>query len=83
MTVMPRESWTDERLDDLNRKVDVGFGETRGEFRALRQETRKDSALVHQELGAIHRAIHQFAFAMIGTVLLGFMGTIAALVSLT
>jgi archaellum component FlaC len=25
MAVMPREKWTDERLDDLNAKVDVGF----------------------------------------------------------
>jgi chaperonin cofactor prefoldin len=26
MTVMvPREKWTDERLDDLNKKVDAGF----------------------------------------------------------
>jgi hypothetical protein len=29
MTVMPmpREKWTDERLDDLNKKVDDGFAE--------------------------------------------------------
>jgi tetrahydromethanopterin S-methyltransferase subunit G len=26
MHVVMRESWTDERLDDLNAKVDVGFG---------------------------------------------------------
>lgn len=30
----PREAWTDERLDDLNRKVDDGFSEMRQEFRA-------------------------------------------------
>jgi len=23
--MMPRETWTDERLDDLNKKVDDGF----------------------------------------------------------
>jgi len=33
-----RESWTDERLDDLNRRVDVGFRESRDEIRALRGE---------------------------------------------
>ena len=27
-----RESWTDERLDELSRRVDVGFTELRGEF---------------------------------------------------
>jgi uncharacterized coiled-coil DUF342 family protein len=94
MAVMAREAWTDERLDDLNPKVDTGFAEVRGELKAqrrelreeiacLRKETREDNALVHQELGDIHRAIHQFAFAMVGTVFLGFCGTIAALISLT
>ena len=33
-----RERWTDERLDDLNKKVDDGFAETRAEFRAVRAE---------------------------------------------
>jgi hypothetical protein len=33
-----REAWTDERLDDLNRRVDKGFREMREEFRAVRGE---------------------------------------------
>ena len=34
MTVMvPREKWTDERLDDLSAKVDRGFAETKAEMR--------------------------------------------------
>lgn len=32
--MMPREKWTDERLDDLNRKVDDGFADTKAEMRA-------------------------------------------------
>jgi uncharacterized protein YPO0396 len=33
MVVMtPREKWTDERLDDLNLKVDRGFAETKAEM---------------------------------------------------
>lgn len=32
--MMPREKWTDERLDDLNKKVDVGFADTKAEMRA-------------------------------------------------
>lgn len=94
MAVMARDAWTDGRLDDLNKKVDEGFAEMRDEFGAqrtemreeislLRKERREDNALVHKELGDIHRAIHQFTFAMAGTVFLGFCGTIAALVSLT
>jgi Mg2+ and Co2+ transporter CorA len=30
---MPREKWTDERLDDLSKKVDDGFAEVKNEMR--------------------------------------------------
>ena len=32
--MVPREKWTDERLDDLNKKVDDGFADTKAEMRA-------------------------------------------------
>jgi len=40
MAVMmsPRESWTDERLDDLNKKVDIGFARVDTDIRDLRRE---------------------------------------------
>jgi len=43
MAVMmtPREKWTDERLDDLNRKVDDGFARMDARFERL--ETRLDT----------------------------------------
>lgn len=31
----PRQTWTDERLDDLSRRVDAGFARVDGELRAL------------------------------------------------
>ncbi len=38
MAVMmsPREKWTDERLDDLNGKVDRGFADLKAEVRDVR-----------------------------------------------
>jgi chaperonin cofactor prefoldin len=33
-----REKWTDERLDDLNAKVDRGFDRVEAEMRTLRGE---------------------------------------------
>jgi flagellar capping protein FliD len=33
--MMPREKWTDERLDDLNAKVDKGFTRVEGEIKRL------------------------------------------------
>jgi len=93
MAVMAREAWTDERLDDLNKKVDNGFAEMRNEFRAMRGELKSEVATVRsemttelravrEEISALNRTIIQFAFALVAAVFLGFMGTIAALVTL-
>ncbi len=82
------------KVDEGFREVKAEFRETRGEIRAvrteltaeignLRRDIREDNALIHKEMGDLHVAIHQFAFAMVGTVFLGFCGTIAALISLT
>ena len=30
----PRETWTDERLDDLSKKVDQGFSESKAEMKS-------------------------------------------------
>ena len=38
MAVMAREAWTDERLDDLAKRMDLGFDEVKGEIRDLRSE---------------------------------------------
>lgn len=64
MAVMAREAWTDERLDDLNHRVDEGFKEMREEFGAVRGE-----------LGALTRL---FLWAFV-TMVLGFAGTIVTL----
>ena len=32
--MMPREKWTDEKLDDLDKKVEKGFADTQAEMRA-------------------------------------------------
>ncbi|HEX5526356.1 MAG TPA: hypothetical protein VFX44_04040 [Solirubrobacterales bacterium] len=39
MAVMmtPRETWTDQRLDDLNQKVDDGFAKVDNDIRELRR----------------------------------------------
>ena len=58
-----REVWTDERLDDLNKKVDDGFREMREEFRAVRFE-------MNQQIAALQRMMIQ----MFATMLVGFLG---------
>jgi hypothetical protein len=38
VVLTPREKWTDERLDDLNKKVDDGFARVHADIRELRRE---------------------------------------------
>jgi hypothetical protein len=89
MAVMERDAWTDERLDRLDQKVDAGFKEMRTEFKTVRGEMREELremrgelGEIRSEMGALNRTIIQFAFAVVGTIFLGFMGTIAALITL-
>ena len=45
-----RQSWTDDRLDDLNGKGDSFRLETRTEFRAVRAEAKDEFAAVREEM---------------------------------
>ncbi|MGN6257843.1 MAG: hypothetical protein ACTHN3_08865 [Solirubrobacterales bacterium] len=81
MAVMARETWTDHRLDDfresvnqrfdaLDKKVDNGF-----------KEMRQDSRELRAEVIATNRHINQLTYGLIGTMLVGFLGTIVAVVT--
>jgi hypothetical protein len=75
MAVMAREAWTDERLDDLNAKVDrldvrmeAGFAELRGEIRELT------------------RSVQQITWSLMGMMTLifaGFLGVVATILTQT
>lgn len=54
---MAREIWTDERLDDLNKRVDQGFNETREEFRAVRSEMKSEFQAVRAEMKGEFQAV--------------------------
>ncbi|HWN73683.1 MAG TPA: hypothetical protein VNN15_07750 [Solirubrobacterales bacterium] len=99
MAVMARELWTDERLDDLNKKVDDGFKEMREEFRAVRSEMKSEFQAVRaemkgefqgvrgeiqgvrQEIAAMNRNLMQLTWGLIGTMLVGFLGTTVAILT--
>jgi hypothetical protein len=84
MQVMARESWTDERLDDLNAKVDRGFErvdrrfeqvdrrfeQVDEEFKAVRREIKEGFETLHHSLVVATSAIFGGTFA-------GFAGLIA------
>jgi hypothetical protein len=44
-----REVWTDERMDDLNHRVDEGFRRMDREFQAVRLEMRTEFAAIRGE----------------------------------
>lgn len=47
-----RESWTDDRMDDLNGKVDGLRLEMRTEFKAVRSEMKEEFKAVRGEMNA-------------------------------
>lgn len=82
-----REKWTDERLDDLNHRVDEGFRETREEMRAmraemhgLRTEMRAFQVETNARFDSMQRTMLQAAVAMTAGYLAGF-GGLAALIA--
>lgn len=66
MVVMaPREKWTDERLDDLNEKVDKGFerteraiAETKAEIAKTQTEMREGFVRVDGEIKELRREMY-------------------------
>lgn len=75
-----RATWTDARLDDLNKKVgsiDDDVRALRGEMRAFRTEVREDIQEVRTELGALQRTIIQVGGGLIGTLIVASAGLVA------
>jgi hypothetical protein len=82
-----REAWTDERLDDLNHRVELGFRELREDInrRFDAVESRLDGMDAGQgrtdaRLDGIQRAMMQMTAAMTAAILAGF-GAITALIA--
>jgi hypothetical protein len=48
--MMPRETWTDERLDDLSKKVDDGFARLDGDIREVREEIKSQGDSLRAEI---------------------------------
>ncbi len=83
MAVMAREAWTDERLDDLNKKVDDGFTEMREEFRAMRLEMRTDVAAVRSEMAAQAEMLNRTMYRLFGGMLVAWVVGVIAIIAQT
>ena len=70
MAVMvPREKWTDGRLDDLNKKVDDGFERLGADIRELRAEMNEEFRAMNARFDAQHRNLMAGFFMVIVTIL--------------
>jgi hypothetical protein len=76
-----REAWTDERLGDLNHRVDEGFREMREEFRAVRVEMGTRFDRVEARLDGVQRTMIQAMIATTAAMLTGFVGLAALIVT--
>jgi len=60
-----REKWTDERMDDLNAKVDRGFERIDADMRGLRTEMQVLRAEMNTRFDALNRNMFWFAGALV------------------
>jgi len=67
--MMPREKWTDERLDDLNKMVDDGFARLDADIRELRSEMTEGFRAVNARFDAVNRNMLAGFFMVIVTIL--------------
>jgi tetrahydromethanopterin S-methyltransferase subunit G len=93
MAVMVRETWTDERLDDLSKKVDDGFADVKTEMREgfakvdrRFSETKAETTerfdrletRVEKDFGELNQRFDRMQFTLIGSA----AGIIAALIGI-
>jgi hypothetical protein len=72
-----RATWTDERLDDLARRVDDGFNRVDADLRSLRTEMTGRIDALGVRIDALQRTVFQVGGGMIAAFLAGFLGLIA------
>lgn len=68
---MAREAWTDERLDDLTKRVDRGFTEVKGEIKEVKGEIKEVKGEVKEVKGEI-RDLRIEISGMQRTMIIGF-----------
>ena len=78
---MERTAWTDQRLDDLARRMDAGFGRVDADIRELRMEVRAQGVELRGEIDALRVTLVRVGGVMIGAMMTGFLGMIAALLA--
>ena len=79
--MVERVAWTDERLDDLARRIDNGFERVDADIRDLRVEVRETGAELRRDLGGQIDALRVTLLRVGGGMLAGLVGVIAAVIA--
>lgn len=59
MPTMVRETWTDERLDDLQRRMEKGFSEVKAEIREVKEEIRSTRVELKGEIAELRAGLEK------------------------
>jgi len=76
----PREQWTDERLDDLNKKVDDGFARVAGDIKDFRGEMNDRLGTLEGRLGGDIREVRSELKNINRILFMGVVGIVVALI---
>ena len=75
-----RKKWTDERLDDMNVRMNEGFNRLDEDIREVRSEIVGVRGEMNSRFEATQRLIVQMGAGLFGTMLIGFLSLIVTMV---
>jgi hypothetical protein len=78
METMQRATWTDERLDDLNRHVENGFNRVDADIREMRGEMNARFERVDERFDALNHTILRFGGGLVALFVGGFVTLLIA-----
>jgi hypothetical protein len=65
---MKRETWTDERLDDLSRRMDQGFDRVDRDIRDLRAEVGGEFNSIRSDIRELRSLIYRFGTGLLAAI---------------
>lgn len=82
---MAREAWTDERLDDLTKRVDRGFTEVKGEIKGVKGEVKEVKGEIRDlriEISGMQRTMIIGFVTLFGSIVASVIGGVLAALAL-
>jgi hypothetical protein len=78
---MERTAGSDERLDDLSTRMDAGFAPVDADIRELRRAVLDQGVELRGEIAALRVTMIRVGGPMVGAMLAGFLGVVAAVLA--